>query len=114
MNRNKDIYASSNTFFWIILRSPRLTWHSLKNIYKLYKYPKREKCDIKFTPQVAKIDHEYKKIEDESERNKARTISIESDLRMLRYFSEIRQAAYILIALGFILQFFTFILSNNT
>ena len=111
MISTKRIYSKSNTLFWSVLRSPGLVLYSLKWIYHFKTIQPNSDKNIKITAEVkiTPIINEYNKIEDPKERDKARMNSIESDLNLIRYFSDLRKAGYIIMGIEFILQFFTFI-----
>lgn len=105
MSRESQRYGKANTFFWKVLKSPFDTCRAIKKIYRIKKNPLQGQPDINFSVSATPINHDYNQIKDEKEREKNRIISFESDLRMLRYFSEIRRAAYFILGMGFILQF---------
>lgn len=109
MHRKKKKYSKLNTFIWSILESPKKSIDAAKWIYKYKTNPPRSDCDMQVEIEITQIDHNYDKISDSEEKRKAQVISIESDLMMLRYFSEVRKAGYIFLTVGFILQFFAFV-----
>lgn len=111
MNRESSKYVKCNTFFLAILHSPKNIKFSLNNMYKYLINPPTQECDITNNVSISKINHEYSTIESENEKENARIKSFESDLGMLRYFSEVRKAGYVLLSGGFVLQFLAIILT---
>lgn len=110
MSRSSRLYAKLNTFFMTILKSLDLSCNALKWIWRYIMNPPRKDCDITFDVHVTEIIHDYDKIADIDEKAKAQLISFESDLATLRYFSEVRKGGYIFLAIGFIMQFFVYVL----
>ena len=105
MNHNDRSYGKLNTWLMFILKSWSTCKRAVREIYRLKTNFYKKDCDLKVNVTVTPINHDYKDIEDPNERMKQQLISIESDLSYLRYFSEIRKTGYILIAIGYILQF---------
>jgi|GEM_PF-5217542 len=112
MSRSSRLYGRLNTFFMAILRSLNLLINALKWIWRYIWNPPRKDCNITFDVHVTKIIHDYDKMADTGERAKAQLISFESDLATLRYFSELRKGGYIFLAIGFVMQFFGYVLMN--
>ncbi len=112
MDRKKMIYGRLNTIILSISKSYKEILNSIKWIYRFLTNPPSKDCKLTFDIQVISINHDYDKINDPKEREAAQLISIEQDLMMLRYFSEVRKAGYFIMAIGFILQAFSFILIN--
>lgn len=113
MSRSSILYGRLNTFFMTILKSLNLSLNALKWVWRYIWNPPRKDCNITFDIHVTEIIHDYDKITDAEERTKAQLISFESDLATLRYFSELRKGGYIFLAIGFIMQFFGYILSKS-
>lgn len=105
MNHHDRSYGKLNTWLMFILKSWSTCKRAVREIYRLKTNFYKKDCDLKVNVTVTAINHDYKDIEDPNERMKQQLISIESDLSYLRYFSEVRKTGYILIAIGYILQF---------
>jgi hypothetical protein len=98
-------FGKLNSRLLYILRSWKMCKFALREIYRNFTNYYKDDCDIKVNVSLTKINHSYKEIEDPAERLEQQLISIESDLVSIRYFSEVRKTGYILIAIGYILQF---------
>lgn len=113
MNRVSMKYGKANTFWISFFYAPRDIFRLFKQIYHYPKNPNESDSTLFSDVKVTHINHEYEKIEDQKEMEEARIISFEYDLQMLRYFSEVRKGGYIIIGIGFFLQFLTFFVVRN-
>ncbi len=113
MKRNSWRFPKSNSFYHNILKSPEMVLYALKQIFRYWFNPPKKDCNLDVAISRTDIDHDYKEIDDEDKKNRARIISMESDLSSLRYFSEVRKAGYLLLATGFLLQFFAIVMIQN-
>lgn len=105
MDHSDRSYSKLNTKLMFILKSWSTCKRAIREIYRLKTNFYKKDCNIKLDLTVTPTNHDYIKIDDPNERLKQQLISIESDLDYLRYFSEVRRTGYILIAIGYILQF---------
>lgn len=105
MNRSDIKYGKLNTKLMFILNSWGSVKHSIRELYRLKTNFYKKRCSMELDVKATKINHDYQNIEDPFEKLNQQLISIESDLYFLRYFSEVRKTGYILIAIGYILQF---------
>lgn len=103
MERRTLIFGRFNTFFLDLLDC----WHRLKLFIKILIQelrPAKSECEITFDLVGGEIHHDYAKFDDKQKRMDEMLDSFESDLRSLRYFSEVRKFGYLLIAIGYIMQ----------
>ncbi len=105
MDRNKLLYGKWNTFFLSLDNNFDVLLFYLKILRKKI-FVMRKNCgSLKLELYATKINHDYPSISDARIREEEMLKSFESDLRMLRYFSQVRRYAYLFLALGFIFQF---------
>lgn len=112
MDRTSQLYGRLNTFLYTILNSFYRSIDALKWSWIYIWAPPKDDCNITFDVKVTQIIHEYSDIEDSDEKAKAQMGSIESDLDHLRYFSQVRKGGYVFMSIGFIMQFFSYILQD--
>lgn len=105
MDHKDRNFSKLNSRFISILESWGSCKLALKEIYDIYKNSEKKDIygDLSTSGSVGTND--YQGILDHKIKLEIQLKSMETDLENLRYFSEVRKTGYILIAIGYILQF---------
>jgi hypothetical protein len=92
---------------WLITVFESWEWCklALKEIYKIVVKPSKGKDTGDLRTGGSVFTDDYQNIPDSKIKLENQLKSMETDLENLRYFSEVRKTGYILIAIGYILQF---------